>query len=1101
MSSVKAPEPSSDAMQEAGAETAMDPSDAPQIGVGGNATEQQKNEAATTQPTTVVDAATNPAPSLISAPNEAVLDKAREQSLLVDESIEQEFNAADEGPEENAGQAATVEDNGASGEAANGIASVQKENTAVGQHPDKPPSTEGTQVDNADDDENKNIAADESQEAAEKSAPRPAQEAEAKSTATASSASQEQSAVAPTQVESSEHNDASNGAAIEDENSGKEDTKEVSLRDHEQQTVGADILFHRESSSNYSGWDNLRWMSLNGVRKISHSIPVYRYFRSRKILVWGGPSYEPRKLLVYREPQLMLLVRAPTDIAELALLLDEAEKDVPKDAMKHHLVVESVVDPYTSKLRLSPLTTATSIDRNIDDDNHRRRSCFELISPSETIGLSAVRLRNGAERALTSFDDSGAYLETSSAEFVVQQSMCNAHAGEHDSTATTSDMSWKHQIILGTLHSYVIAGDIDRLRAAVSATISQQKKKAESSKLTKEEFESLNYVDPKIIDAVDEQGRTPLHYACSSRNSKTVAVLVRAGADVNLKIEATQSSPVHLSASHLDFISLETLLSASKRPNVLDNSNRTPMYLAATEGRSVGNSRDAAALDKCLTVLKASGGTFFFGRSSDHKHPVSKLAYEWQFNELAIVLKHVAFRYPLRVANQNDKSLVGISVSAMYQYPVHQVVIALRKMVQHAAMTQTISGNASAKIDSITGTFTTLFKCGFEPNERIEGLPSTYLDYEELVAHVGFSPLQIVVATALDIEKSGDDIDANLRGILMGIVGSAAEVLVKFGARPLDVPPIARPVGREKFPSSLSAKFKAGEMFDVDRPKLKMTTMKQMEEVLGGSLAEAQSVWIACKSTESCGTVIIHQDNKSPIEDSQAPGGSDEKSCYICWKAFGTLMNRKHRCRVTWRHICDECSSKRVSENGTECRVTDGQFTLAQNDLTMIQSAKMEQAKRTEQQRQQTQQQQQQQQHKQGPHAMTAAAKNMFATASNSMRSMSSTGTTSTSTEDKLKKLEENEAAQRDTLFGDVMQNMTKAVFGDDNVTDQTNVVNEEVGGLASRLGQTRDALNQRGEKLNTLAEKSDRLVSASEDFASMAKELNRKTQNQGLFW
>ena len=93
------------------------------------------------------------------------------------------------------------------------------------------------------------------------------------------------------------------------------------------------------------------------------------------------------------------------------------------------------------------------------------------------------------------------------------------------------------------------------------------------------------------------------------------------------------------------------------------------------------------------------------------------------------------------------------------------------------------------------------------------------------------------------------------------------------------------------------------------------------------------------------------------------------------------------------------------------------------------------------------------------------------------------------------------EIANRDSLFGNVIGSMSKAVFGDDpeeeTVAEQTN---NSIAGLSAQLNQTRDALNQRGEKLNALAEKSDRLVSASQDFATMAKELNRKTQS-GFFW
>jgi uncharacterized coiled-coil protein SlyX len=73
---------------------------------------------------------------------------------------------------------------------------------------------------------------------------------------------------------------------------------------------------------------------------------------------------------------------------------------------------------------------------------------------------------------------------------------------------------------------------------------------------------------------------------------------------------------------------------------------------------------------------------------------------------------------------------------------------------------------------------------------------------------------------------------------------------------------------------------------------------------------------------------------------------------------------------------------------------------------------------------------------------------------------------------------------------------MAKAVFGGDaEETEESQA--SSIQGLSAKLNQTRDALNERGEKLNTLSEKSEKLVNASQDFASMAKELNRESQNK----
>jgi hypothetical protein len=94
-----------------------------------------------------------------------------------------------------------------------------------------------------------------------------------------------------------------------------------------------------------------------------------------------------------------------------------------------------------------------------------------------------------------------------------------------------------------------------------------------------------------------------------------------------------------------------------------------------------------------------------------------------------------------------------------------------------------------------------------------------------------------------------------------------------------------------------------------------------------------------------------------------------------------------------------------------------------------------------------------------------------------------------------LAKLEAQELGNRESLFGNVMGNVAKAVFGEEDRTQANSLE-----GLSHSLNQTRNLLHERGDKLNTLADKSDRLVNASKDFATMAKELNRQTQG-GFFW
>ena len=98
-------------------------------------------------------------------------------------------------------------------------------------------------------------------------------------------------------------------------------------------------------------------------------------------------------------------------------------------------------------------------------------------------------------------------------------------------------------------------------------------------------------------------------------------------------------------------------------------------------------------------------------------------------------------------------------------------------------------------------------------------------------------------------------------------------------------------------------------------------------------------------------------------------------------------------------------------------------------------------------------------------------------------------------------RMEQEEVANRDTLFGGLMASVSKNLMGSSDGDSEDNVSNnvDSIAGLNAQLSETRDKLNERGEKLSSMADKSDQLVSAAEDFASMAKELNRKS-SQGFF-
>jgi hypothetical protein len=341
-------------------------------------------------------------------------------------------------------------------------------------------------------------------------------------------------------------------------------------RDEEFKKIGGEIVFERKVHRAYNGWDNLRWMAFAGVRKVKYCDWMYRFVPGRKALFWSGDQYLDRKIAIYEEPNVIMILRTPSNIDELREILDlpaGSKIEDPDTVAKSYLLVESVIDPNMCKLRMSPLTNVTSILPNVADDDFRRRSCFELITPSETLAFSAVRLRRGAERSLTSFTDSGAFLETSSAEFAFKKTICSAHF-LRDEVGSSADLSWKHQIILGTLHSYVVLGKQTDLDKAIEAALLAAKADLPPGE------ESLGFLDPRIVDALDETGRSPLHYACVSRSSAAVASLSKVGANVDLRTEPNSMTPLALCSKNLDDKSIAAILQCNRRPNALDGLGR-----------------------------------------------------------------------------------------------------------------------------------------------------------------------------------------------------------------------------------------------------------------------------------------------------------------------------------------------------------------------------------------------------------------------------------------------------------------------------------------------------------------------------------------------
>lgn len=860
---------------------------------------------------------------------------------------------------------------------------------------------------------------------------------------------------------------------------------ELSLRDQEEQIIGGEVLFDPERDSS-GGWDNLRWMSHAGIRKVRLCQAVYRLYEQseKKGVFWMSStsvkSYAKRAVIIYDEPQLMLIVRRVSDNGELRRLLGLPDIVDLDDAIKErYWTVESVADPLASRLRLSKLTTPTSSTNGSD----REASCFEILTPTESIRLSAVRVREGVKNGEQSFTDSGAFLETTAVETAIKKALCTANARANDIGHLESDIAWMHQLVLGTLHSVVLSGShqsvvdaLNRVRASLRGS---------------DAIPDSTRLPQRFVDPLDENGRTPLYYACVSGMHETVAALIEAGA--NVQVTATRGMGLsHVCALNLDHKSLSTILSATypahPDPNELDEMGRTPMYIAAVKGQTKNSEDNAIALNLCIKALEAWGGQFLVGNTTQMPNHVSSIAAEWRASELKVLLDYHQCRFPLQDLAEPDQEQVSCSLGALFHYPLHAALIALRWQLK------TMTGPTLSSGGGVQHTIKCLIDHGFEPNERLEYCETRMQMSRELALFTGYTPLQVLASIALELETVEAELSDDVYLAMRALMAEVATTLVENGARTaLDAPMDRRPRGKA---SSRKLSCDSDLSVDSHRSSLKLETNKTAMEFLGGSerLARAKKSFAGLSTVAATQFLrsTLEQADSMTLEDSNEPGGNHEKSCAICWSVFGSVMKRKHKCRVTHRYLCDDCSSKRVLFEGKEYRLSDGQFALARVDAAVM--ALKQEYDIMEQDRISS------------AHIRNSTSKTpaKFREEPPMVSSVDETSKAPTARRTlkqiRLDRMAAEEEADRSSLFGGMLNSASKMFSGAEDQQDRATQQSNQVQGLAATMGQTRNALLERGEKLNDLNDKSAQLVDQSAEFARLAKELRKKSESTNWF-
>ena len=411
---------------------------------------------------------------------------------------------------------------------------------------------------------------------------------------------------------------------------------------------------------------------------LSFTSPVMRVLPARYF--WSTSVYDKRTLAIFTIPDMIVILRPPTNLDEFNRLLALRGKQGSSTHDIHdYLVAESVIDPKTCKIRLSQLTTPTSIPlqdksndslplhriSNMNKNDNRKHTCFDILTPTEKVTLSTAACLPSD----TSEDLGGETLrDTLRCELAIVSTIVKVHISNF-ALGVEDDHAWKHQVILGTPHSYVVSGNDQMLKESLTVALAYQglRNDREPSK-----------IDSFIIDAKDDSGKTALHYACTRRKVTTVRLLVEAGADCSIAQKVDDLTPCHICAKGLDEKVLSIVLSASHPtrpdPNAIDSHGRTPMYLAAVEGSGVDGRSNSEALDLCLSALEAWGGQFTVDSSKGTEllHPVHVVSAQWKTDELRVILAHCKYRYPLLPGDS------GCSIGSQFHYPIHASIVSLR---------------------------------------------------------------------------------------------------------------------------------------------------------------------------------------------------------------------------------------------------------------------------------------------------------------------------------------------------------------------------------------------------------------------------------------
>jgi hypothetical protein len=283
-------------------------------------------------------------------------------------------------------------------------------------------------------------------------------------------------------------------------------TSKKSREDEEIEQLGGALVWPMESNNRPPGYFCYTSEQWNGLKDKK------LFFTGKLTLIskilWVTSYDDAYRMAIYQRPTIILILKQQPP----SLFGGNRQPTI--------LTVESILDPAVCKLKLSHWTTPSSIYHSKQPQLGLHESCFELVSPTHTWAFSVLpplELKNimppsdHHSSVLNKSDQDRWIRDTFMWEAMLSQALLQLHVATVTATAPQALVSpnkiikdcysWRHAVVLGTLHSYVVTSDKEMLHAALSQT-------------------------PKVnINEIDEYGFTPLHYACNQRDTSAVRLL------------------------------------------------------------------------------------------------------------------------------------------------------------------------------------------------------------------------------------------------------------------------------------------------------------------------------------------------------------------------------------------------------------------------------------------------------------------------------------------------------------------------------------------------------------------------------------------------